>query len=625
MKLNNLVIVVLIGLLVMAAAGPAYSSPASQQAWTRSGDLNFGRHAHSATLLNDGQVLVAGGYGSGSIRLSQTELYDPATGRWTRTGDLGFGRVNHTATLLPDGQVLVVGGLGSGGIRLVQTELYDPATGRWTRTGDLNIGREFHTSTLLPSGKVLVTGGDGSGGSYAVQAELYDPATGRWSYTGNLNIGRSVHTATLLPSGKVLVAGGSASGGSFAVQSELYDPASGSWIRTGSLNIGRNFHTATLLPNGKVLVAGGSGDGGFLNQAELYDPVSGSWSRTGDLIFGRSYHAATLLPDGQVLVAGGSAPVQAELYDPASGRWTGTGDLLFGRSFHTTTLLASGQVLAVGGYQMVQTELYGAPQGATLYLQHADGRVVAWSMDGSRRVVSSNLGRLSPGWQIKAVFDMDGDGHADLVCQHEQHGWLGVLFMEGNRIVKEEPIKNRNGINQVNPDWEIKAVYDLNNNGSPDIIWQAFAGSYQGQLAIWFMSGLQAFETGRLVNADGLPVRDPSWQLKAVHDLLGNGKPELIWQAVSGSHRGQLAYWTLDGYKRSGGGRLTQVGGRAYIDPAWQMMAIGDLLGNGRPELIWQRDDGAVAYWRMAGSMWVEGNRLNPSNVDPAWTIVGMQ
>src|SRR6266550_3634306 len=122
------------------------------------------------------------------------------------TGSLNTARDNHTATLLPNGKVLVAGGAGNISNFLNSAELYDPASGSWTATGSLNTARYSHTATLLPNGKVLVAGG--FNGSFLTSAELYDPASGSWTATGSLNTGRDFHTATLLPNGKVLVAGG---------------------------------------------------------------------------------------------------------------------------------------------------------------------------------------------------------------------------------------------------------------------------------------------------------------------------------------------------------------------------------------------------------------------------------
>ena len=298
--------------------------------WRLSASLTQSRVGHTATLLPNCKVLVVGGNSStvppsfGVTR--STELYDTDTGTTSNTGNLHLNRAWHTANLLQNGKVLVTGGW-DGAAALKSTEIYDPDTGIWNSTGDLNVARCDHTATLLEDGKVLAVAGTQDGDLYSTlaSAELYDPETGTWSAIPDLDEPRVFHTATLLANGGVLVAGGY--GGYIYGQSdssELYDQATGKWSRTGDFNTFRYGHTATLLPDGKVLVCGGgaAGQGGpveLLSSVELYDPGNEIWVSGADLNTPRIDHTATLLAGGQVLIAGGGNSVSVELYDPASG------------------------------------------------------------------------------------------------------------------------------------------------------------------------------------------------------------------------------------------------------------------------------------------------------------------
>ncbi|MGC2636279.1 MAG: kelch repeat-containing protein [Acidobacteriaceae bacterium] len=348
--------------------------PGGAGTFTAAGSLTTARDLHTATLLANGDVLAVGGagageglWGIGAPTLASSELYSPATGTWTASGSLATGRYYHTATLLPNGNVLIAAGQEAIGDVLAASELYNPTTGTFTATGSLENARAQHTATLLPSGQVLVAGGITNvpdAGAMTGICELYDPSTGAWSTTGSLNLARDGHTATLLANGKVLVVGGE--GPSLTpTTAELYGPSSGTWTETGSLATGRFGHTATLLPNGQVLVAGGFGPNDtFLASVELYDPTAGTWTTTGSMANGRAVHTATLLPDGKVMVTGGEETMvsTSELYDPASGTWTETGAaVVLWRQENPAVLLTSGKVLIAGGIQsatLTSAELY---------------------------------------------------------------------------------------------------------------------------------------------------------------------------------------------------------------------------------------------------------------------------
>jgi hypothetical protein len=298
---------------------PAPPVPGS---WSPTGSMGTARAVHTATRLADGRVLVAGGDRGAPFydATATAELYNLSTGTWTPTGSMATARESHTATVLADGRVLVAGGNSGGSFATIfaSAEIFNPATGLWSDTGSMTHVRSGHTATLLNDGRVLVAGG--SDGLPLASAEIYNPATGTWAATSSMAVARAGHTATRLNDGRVLVAGGwtgdPAGNIALLASAELYNPASGTWTPTGSMTTARYRHTMTLLSDGRVLVAGGGNSG---QSAEIYSVASGTWAPTGSLTTFRSLHTATLLSDGRVLAAGGlgnSTLASAELFTP---------------------------------------------------------------------------------------------------------------------------------------------------------------------------------------------------------------------------------------------------------------------------------------------------------------------
>lgn len=315
------------------------------------GVMEIPRFLHTATLLNNEKVLVAGGDSTAGI-LASAELYDSTSGIFSPVASMGSPRESQTATLLANGSVLIAGGQDDTGKVLMTAELFDPTTGIFTPTGSMTTWRKNHTATLLSSGKVLMAGGT-DGVAVLPTAELYDPSTGIFTLTGDMTTPRTEHTATALKNGMVLVAGG------FGLASaELYNPSTEMFAMTGSMTAARSFHTATRLNDGTVLVVGGL-------STDLYDPSSGTFTATASPTVARTSHTATLLGDGTVLITGGEhfffgGPVfcngphplsteTAELFNPASKTFTVTTTMVTQRSSHTATLLSNGKTLVTGG------------------------------------------------------------------------------------------------------------------------------------------------------------------------------------------------------------------------------------------------------------------------------------
>jgi WD40 repeat protein len=347
--------------------------PTPTPTFVATGSMHDPRLNATATLLQNGKVLIAGGaVTDGLIQtdVASADLYDPATGKFTQTGSMTTVRSAATTTLLPDGRVLIAGGYGcvmnscnSG--TLSSAETYDPATGKFSRVGSMPKGFIVSTATSLHDGGVLLVGGTAD--KAYVTAELYDPTSGRFVRTGDslLDMFYGADTTTLLPNGKVLMIGK----GYDRPVAELYDPASGKFTslsfdppkgpavsaQYNGKPVSRTApDTATVLKDGRVLLF----ENGYL---ETYDPATGEFAPAGFMHAPGQWNSplATRLNDGRVLFEGGdfvadlsnwegAAASGAALYDPNGGPQL-IGPLDTSRLGQTATLLPDGSVLIAGG------------------------------------------------------------------------------------------------------------------------------------------------------------------------------------------------------------------------------------------------------------------------------------
>lgn len=314
------------------------------------------RAAHTSTLLENGKVLITGGFVANGSGLKSAEIFDPAANSFTSLPDLNAARASHTATRLPDGKVLIAGGFN--GEYLDTAEIFDPATNSFTPAGRMVTARSGHVATLLNDGRILLAGGTGKGWTFLADAELYDPKTGRFSPTGRMTTERESHTATLLDDGRVLITGGHKGRRSNIViykSVEIFDPQNGKFTAAGDLTVKRHKHEAVKLSDGRVLILGGSderdGDGAYRN-AEIFQPSNGRFTALKNNMQAARYKlqgTAIVLNDGKVLIAGGAT--RAEVFDPATDSFSfAEGEMGTKLLFSAATLLKSGQVLITGGY-----------------------------------------------------------------------------------------------------------------------------------------------------------------------------------------------------------------------------------------------------------------------------------
>jgi hypothetical protein len=257
--------------------------------WTPTGSMTTPRLGGTLTLLRNGDVLAAGGtspsgqQGTGGGQTisptSSAEIYHAATGAWALTGSMTAARFEASGTLLSDGRVLIAGGFGASGVAggtggiqynpLASTETYDPAIGAFGATGQMSNARADHVAVRLGDGTVLVAGGlGGSTGSVSVAtAERFDPTTGRWREVGPLSQARTGASAAMLANGRVLIAGGESvdQGVRNSLDSgELFDLTTSAWLPAGLMACPRSGLAAVTLADGSVLEV--AGDGAFPGQ-----------------------------------------------------------------------------------------------------------------------------------------------------------------------------------------------------------------------------------------------------------------------------------------------------------------------------------------------------------------------
>lgn len=274
--------------------------------WKVIDSMNIRRTDHASTLMQDGNLMVAGGWEITNA-LSSCEIYDVTINKWQLTTPMHYNHTNASLVTLNDGRIFVIGG------RTNKCEIFNPTTQSWKITDSLIIDRYDifqNTVAKLDDGKILVTGGTQLFPTIRqfANCEIFDPLEERWAEIDSLHFRRWGHTTTALKNGKILVVGGLHYDKDLNI-CEMYDPEVGKWEIVDSLNVARSYHEALLLDDGKVFVTGGTNydnpTSPGVTACEVYDPLLDKWEIVGHTALANFEHSAFFINQYEILLVGG--------------------------------------------------------------------------------------------------------------------------------------------------------------------------------------------------------------------------------------------------------------------------------------------------------------------------------
>ncbi len=320
--------------------------------------LSQARFEHTATMLPDGRVLIAGGryleFGSDHEVLSEglrsVEIFDPVTRTWSAGPEMARRRERHVALGLADGRVLVAGGNYSedGPLRDPTGEIFDPRTGEWSAPFDLPL--EPSSAVVLLDGTVLILGHDDEAFSNKGYSTTFDPERGAFGPVRRVT-GVSIGSmATLLRNGRVLAAGSWRGYGDgppeLRPEAAIYDPGTGTWTATTPMREARQPASLVTVDDGRALIVSNA-------SGELYDPTAAAWTTTGETASIRDDTELVVFGDGRVLAIGSSsgnidAQPTIEVLDSVSGTWSRYADFRVLQGL-TATFVDDESILITGG------------------------------------------------------------------------------------------------------------------------------------------------------------------------------------------------------------------------------------------------------------------------------------
>ncbi len=341
------------------------SSPCLAGEWEPTGNVNQDREGAPSGTLDNGDVLIAGGWNSGP--LSSCEIYNIATGIWEETDSMTFARYQFPLVKFRlDG---VNKFLAGGGASSLIAEIFDPQSLTWEQTDSMNCFRSEAPAIAFPDPNndendlVLFVGGDAQNGYRS--CEIYNPATGLFSMTGFLVEGKCGAKLIYNKDLNVIMAigGWGASGMTSLYDCEIYDIATEIWTQIAPTNYPHEYHTANYDEEDEIILVVGSSYSPH-NSCELYDFETGIWTVVDTMEIGRWNHCSETLLKKENLVMGGQGETgsgscySCEIYDYANNQWQTAPSTYYPYSNFSSEILFDERVLAIKSWCEIYTWNY---------------------------------------------------------------------------------------------------------------------------------------------------------------------------------------------------------------------------------------------------------------------------
>lgn len=403
--------------VLLPVALAAWTISMHAQLITATGSTAVARMFHSSQMLNNGKVVVFGGYNGNAqspVFYTSAEIYN--NGTWSYTGSMNHQRYKVSSALLSNGNILAIGGTNSNMNETASCEIYNASTGTWSYTDSLNTARSNARIVVLNNGKILA-----AGGQYTSTCELYDQTTNTWTATGSMNVTRYDGFAlSKLPDGRVL-----ATGGNNTNSAEIYDPSTGTWTNVANtMTQARQYHQSILMGNGKVLIAGGD----FTLTSEVYNPTTNTFTAAGNLAHYVSNCPMVNLSNGKVLIYGIGDLFNftdrgaLQVFNPGINQWYSAGVVspaIFTGAVYTVHILQNNKILYVDGN-------FSTGNGANPYCYLVDQNAIAASVEEQSNIASWETYPNPATNQVTVDMELEQDSNVKL----QLYDVLGNTVME---------------------------------------------------------------------------------------------------------------------------------------------------------------------------------------------------